>query len=51
MKKYREALGDLTIILKEEPKNKAAQKEMDECKALYKAVKYKFVVLGNARKG
>ena len=38
LKKYKETLGDLALILKEEPKNKAAQKEMDECKDLYRAV-------------
>lgn len=36
LKRYKEALGDLTTILKEEPKNSAAQKEMDECKELYR---------------
>jgi len=36
LKKYKEALGDLASILKEEPKNKAAQKDMDECKDLYR---------------
>ena len=43
LKKYKETLGDLALILKEEPKNKAAQKEMDECKDLYRAVNSLFV--------
>jgi len=45
LKKYREALGDLTTILKEEPKNKAAQTEMDQCKVLYKAVRLAFRIV------